>query len=134
MGCCCSVPQVLSEEVTTVRKQADLWQAQVQEGLSTIAKLQDCMEESANWSSAAVAEQNGAGESEPASSGTNLQGVLLKEQSRRAQLELQVQALCAELLRVHSSQQEVGRCLVPLLGGVEGRLLALRHAAAVKSR
>jgi hypothetical protein len=128
------VLQVLSDEVTTVRKQADLWQAQVQEGLSTISKLQDCMEESANWSTTAAAEHGVAGGSGAVDSGGHVQGVLLKEQARRAQLELQVQALCAELLRVHSAQQDVGRCLVPLLGGVEGRLLALRHAAAVKLR
>jgi hypothetical protein len=122
-----------------VKQQADLWQAQVQESLSTIARLQDCMEESAAWSSSAGAGTSQGGEASSgdgeAASGQQqqqvvLQGQLLKEQADRARLELQVRALCAELLRTHSAQQAYRKCMVPLLSGVEGRLLALHAFAA----
>jgi hypothetical protein len=134
--------QTLLETSKAAKQQADLWQAQVQESLSTIARLQDCMEESAAWSSSPG---TGASQAEDGSSRGDggaapgqqqqqqaeaLQGQLLKEQADRAKLELQVRALCAELLRVHSAQQAYRKCMVPLLSGVEGRLLALHAFAA----
>jgi hypothetical protein len=50
---------------------------------------------------------------------------------RCADLELQVRALCAELTRSHHAQQDIGRSLMPVLSGIESKLLQLHSVTRV---
>ncbi len=162
--------QVLADEVTEVRDTATRWELQVQEGLVTIDRLKDLLEESASWQPGQEQQQqqqqqqqtDGQRDSDLAAARGQLQGheastadgdpsfgvesasgdghqsspgssdpavlhrKLMAERIHAAQLDLQVQALCAELLRAHDAKRELGRSMVPALNGIENRLVQLR--------
>jgi hypothetical protein len=42
-----------------------------------------------------------------------------------------VRALCAELTRSHHAQQDIGRSLMPVLSGIESKLLQLHSVTRV---
>lgn len=77
------------------------------------------------------------GEAAAAGSGDaeqRLRATLAQQQARAAALELQVGVLAAQLLRSHAACARVRRSVLPLLGGVEARLLGLKAKAASKER
>jgi hypothetical protein len=74
----------------------------VQDALATIGRLQEMLQE-------------GGGRPGDADAAAQAQ-----------QQELQVRVLAAQLLRSHAAAQGVTGSIVPLLGGVEARLLALK--------
>eukprot|EP00884_Botryococcus_braunii_P008537 jgi/Botrbrau1/17685/Bobra.0166s0109.1 len=61
-----------------------------------------------------------------------LQHKLLAERARSATLDLQVRALCAELVRVADVTGNLGRAMLPALSGVAGRLTQLATVQASK--
>lgn len=58
-----------------------------------------------------------------------LQAELLGEKARAGELELQLRAVAAELLRSQHSSLELGRSFLPVLAGVEKRLSELCQKA-----
>ncbi|KIY93085.1 hypothetical protein MNEG_14877 [Monoraphidium neglectum] len=128
--------KLLGEQLAEARDQAARWEAQAQDGLSTISRLKDCLEDGAAWGGegGTTAEEGGgppqADESAEARA-ARLQGEVVSGQARAAALDLRSRALAAEVLRAHAARAALGRALVPLLSGVEARLLAAREAAAL---
>ena len=143
--------QVLSDEVAELKQAAGTWEQQAQESLGTIERLKDLLEDSAAWdddqgqpgaqpsgvgmdpaspqaAAAGEAAPEGAGAAAAAEAAARLRAALAREQQRGIALDLQVKALCAELLRAHGAQRELGRSMVPVLGGIEARLLAVSAA------
>jgi hypothetical protein len=55
-----------------------------------------------------------------------LRGTVLSLQSQVTGLEVQVKVLSSELLRSHAAFKQAGSSIVPLLSGIEARLLALQ--------
>lgn len=51
-----------------------------------------------------------------------LEAALLAEKARAADLELQLRALAAELLRSQQASMAIGKAVLPVLSGVEYRL------------
>jgi hypothetical protein len=141
--------QVLGEQLSEARAQAAGWEAQAQDGLSTIARLQDCLEEGAAWEGGG-ASGGGGGEDEGGGAGgggdagggggdeagsvgggavARLRSGVARREAKAAAADLRARALAAELLRAHAARGAAGRALVPLLSGVEARLRAARDAA-----
>ncbi len=54
-----------------------------------------------------------------------MEAALLSERARSAELELQVRALAAELLRAQAASMEMGKAVLPVLSGIEHRLTGL---------
>jgi hypothetical protein len=54
-----------------------------------------------------------------------LQALALREAARAAQLDVQVRALCAELLASRQAGRALGRGVLPLLSGIEARIARL---------
>jgi DNA repair exonuclease SbcCD ATPase subunit len=135
----------LQQELAEIREVAAKWEAQAQDSLLYIDRLKDLLEESAQWQPEAVlqaAGQAAAGgahangiATQTSSIGGEAQGdvyaALLKEQAHCAELEVQVRALCAELTRSHHAQQDIGRSLMPVLSGIENKLLQLHSVTRV---
>lgn len=53
----------------------------------------------------------------------SLEAALLAEKARCVEMELQVRALAAELLRSQQASMAIGRSVLPVLSGVEHRLV-----------
>lgn len=51
-----------------------------------------------------------------------LQAELLAQKAKGAELEVQVRALCLELTRMGAVSAQVQQGVMPVLGGIEGRL------------
>lgn len=130
--------QLLSEQLAEARELSSRWEAQAQDALSTISRLQDCLEEGAAWDAEnappAGADGGGGGGDVDAAGdkagGGGGGGSAAAAGAARAALELRSRALAAELLRAHAARGALSRALVPLLSGVEARLMAAREAAA----
>lgn len=77
-------------------------------------------------------QQQEGGESEPAAGQGGpqevdvLRGTVLSLQSQVTGLEVQVKVLSSQLLRSHAAFKQAGSSIVPLLSGVEARLLAVQ--------
>jgi len=126
----------LTEEVERTRRLAAGWEVQAQESLAQVDKLKDLLEESASWSaqqsSAAAAGADpagkagaGAGAGGPGDAASRLHALqqeMLAEKARVVDLEVQVRALAAELLRSQHANVALGRSVLPVLSGIELRL------------
>lgn len=90
----------------------------------TISRLQDLLAEAAapHGSSAA----DGTTEAPSDEEAGRLRAALLQQQVQAASLELQVKVLGVQLLRSHAAAKQASSSVMPLLSGVEARLLALR--------
>ncbi|GIL55447.1 hypothetical protein Vafri_11012 [Volvox africanus] len=118
----------LSDELRAQRTMAMNWERQAQDSIAQVDQLKDLLEDSARWSMAAVALTPGT--PTPASNGADggglsvqsLQAELLVEKARATELELQVRAMAAELLRCQHSTLDLGKSFLPMMVGVEKRL------------
>jgi hypothetical protein len=90
-------------------------------------RLKDFLEDSARWEASAAERAAAAAASAPAA---DPQQLLLAEQARCADLEVQCRALASELLRSQHLAVELGKGYLPLLLGVEERLVDLCRADA----
>lgn len=117
------VLQAMSSSTAEARAACSSWQAQAQDSLVTISRLQDLLAEAAapHGSSAA----DGTAEAPDEEAG-RLRAALLQQQVQAASLELQVKVLGVQLLRSHAAAKQASSSVIPLLSGVEARLLALK--------
>jgi hypothetical protein len=69
-----------------------------------------------------------------AGSPAKLRAALLQEQARSTALDVQVRVLSAQLVRAQAAYQAATRSLLPILGGVEARLLALQARSAPRTK
>jgi hypothetical protein len=69
-----------------------------------------------------------------AGSPAKLRAALLQEQARSTALDLRVRVLSAQLVRAQAAYQAATRSLLPILGGVEARLLALQARSAPRTK
>jgi hypothetical protein len=129
---------VLAEQLSEARAQAASWEAQAQDSLSTIARLQDCLEEGAAWDSGATSHGAGHAAAETSAAGAaadadaevrQLKAEAARRQAAAAAADLRARALAAELLKARAAAGAAGRALLPLLSGVEARLRATRDGA-----
>jgi hypothetical protein len=130
----------LAAAVGEARNTAALWEAQAQEALIQSNNLKDLLEESAQWSSSSIIENqfpegraSGGADAVTRSNSAEvkcqeLESKFLIEQARCASLEVQVRSLCAELTRVVADSAGLHRAAQPLLNDVEMRLSALLKA------
>ncbi|GIL85209.1 hypothetical protein Vretimale_10779 [Volvox reticuliferus] len=125
----------LSDELRAQRALAMNWERQAQDGIAQVDQLKDLLEDSAHWSMAAVPSTPGT--PPPVSNGADgegrsvqsLQAELLIEKARATDLELQVRAMAAELLRCQHSNLDLGKSFLPMMVGVEKRLAELCRKA-----
>ena len=116
----------LAETVLEVRSAAEAWEAQAQAGIAQCGQLKDLLEESASW--------GGGGDrpvEDPDAAAARCRGLeqeLLRQQARRAEAEIHVTALCAELTRLAAASTGAHRAVLPVLCGVEARLAAVLSA------
>lgn len=132
----------LAEELRASRALAANWEAQVQEGLQQIDRLKDLLEESATWSTLSTQPAGPGAAAAPAASGAGaateapqvqvLQSQLLGEKAKASELDVQLRAVVAELLRSQHANMALGKTFLPLLTGVERRLgdLCLKSSPA----
>jgi hypothetical protein len=153
--------QALAASATQARAEGEQWRAQAQSALQTIAQLQEMLAEGANWEASAAAAADAAADPDQSSSqqhaqdmqdspnstdaagdaaaaaagdAARLRAALLQEQARNAALDLQVRVLSAQLVRSQAAYQSGARSLLPILGGVEARLLALQARSAPRTK
>lgn len=153
--------QALAAAATQARAEGDQWRSQAQDALLTISQLQEMLAEGASWEASAAAaadapngtdqgssrqaaglQDSSSGEAHaaadagavPASSPAKLRAALLQEQARNAALDVQVRVLSAQLVRAQAAYQGAARSLLPILGGVEARLLALQARSAPRAK
>mmetsp|Transcript_2503 Transcript_2503/g.6433 ORF Transcript_2503/g.6433 Transcript_2503/m.6433 type:complete len:556 (-) Transcript_2503:205-1872(-) len=117
------------DELDAVRWLSAGWEAQAQDGLAQAERLKEMLEEAAGWSAgqAAAGPQAAMNGYVAAVNGTaptpqQLEAALLMEKARTAELELQLRALAAELLRSQQASMAIGKAVLPVLSGVEYRL------------
>lgn len=141
--------QAVQQQSAAAQQESRNWQAQAQDALVTVSRLQEMLAGDAAAAAAAAAPEavsgdggdgadpGGAGALCPAAGGEleQLRGTLAQQHAKVAALELQVSVLAVQLLRSHAACGRVSRSLLPLLGGVEARLLGLkaRTAGALKA-
>lgn len=160
---CALLPQALATSASQARAEGGQWRIQAQDALLTISQLQEMLAEGASWeaSAAAAADATAAGQNQghsqlggdlqdkhsssngaqgqssadsPADSLAQLRAGLLQEQARNAALDVQVRVLGAQLVRAQAAYQSATRTLLPILGGVEARLLALQARSAPRTK
>jgi hypothetical protein len=111
----------MSSSTAEARAACSSWQAQAQDSLVTISRLQELLAEAAApGGSSAAPEAAADGEA------GRLRAELLQQQVQAASLELQVKVLGVQLLRSHAAAKQASSSVMPLLSGVEARLLALK--------
>ncbi|KAK9824757.1 hypothetical protein WJX74_005324 [Apatococcus lobatus] len=137
----------LMQGTDALRESCSKWEAQATEGLEQNQKLMDLLSESAAWpeSAEAVPANDKPGSLQDSSrtgltaqaavsappSEIGLAQQLLQAHSRTAELELQVRALCCELLRAHESSGAAQRVMLPALSGIEAQLMELARLGSV---
>jgi hypothetical protein len=129
--------RALGEELERVRGACDAWEAQAQDALAHVERLKDMLEEAAGWEGARVAANNssstgaaGGGEGcSQLAKQHEVEAALLAERARSSELELQLRALAAELLRSQQASMAMGRAVLPVLSGIEHRLVNMGYSA-----
>lgn len=111
--------RALTDELASLRRICCKWENQSQDSLAHISRLKDLLEDSARWPSVQI---NDNGVPEPQD---DLHSYMLKEQARNADLEVKIRALCAEMLKTHQMNKDLSRSMLPVLNGIESRLLYL---------
>eukprot|EP00873_Tetraselmis_striata_P003140 jgi/Tetstr1/423404/TSEL_014085.t1 len=110
----------LAEGLSQQRMLSANWELQAQDGMLKAEQLKGMLEESASWQ---MQGQGAAGEeSSPESRIVELEGKLLAEQAKVADLDLQVRALTAELTKACQHTGELGRSMLPVLTAIESRV------------
>jgi hypothetical protein len=151
--------QALAASASQARAEGQQWRTQAQDGLLTISQLQEMLAEGASWEAsaadaAAASHSQGHADGHPsegavpnssttssssepqqqqqssAGSPAKLRAALLQEQARSTALDVQVRVLSVQLVRAQAAYQAATRSLLPILGGVESRLLALQARSA----
>lgn len=122
------VRQAQAESVAAAQEQSAQWRAQAQDALRSISELHKPLVNDLQQQPAPAAAQDGG------SAAVDLQAALLEEQKKCAHLDAQVRVLCAQLLRMQASYQAAGRTLLPILGGVEAKLLSLQARSASRTK
>lgn len=128
--------QAMASSTAEARKECSSWQAQTQDALLTINRLQELLAEATSNTAAAAAQQEASSprpgdETEaPEREVSRLRASVLQQQVQVTTLELQVRVLSMQLLRSHAACKQASSSVVPLLSGVEARLLALKARAA----
>ncbi|GLC43419.1 hypothetical protein PLESTM_001471400 [Pleodorina starrii] len=115
----------LADELRAQRALAANWERQAQDGIAQVEQLKDLLEDSARWGPAAAA----AGAAGAAVTVQSLEAELLGEKARATELELQLRAVAAELLRCQHSSLDLGKSFLPMMAGVEKRLAELCRKA-----
>jgi hypothetical protein len=156
--CVYLLPQALAASASQARSEGAQWRTQAQDALLTISQLQEMLAEGANWEASAAAAADAstgvdqansqqadglqdnsgtdaaaAGDA-AASSPAKLRAALLQEQAKSAALDVKVRVLIAQLVRAQAAYQTSTRSLLPILGGVEARLLALQARSAPRAK
>lgn len=114
----------MSSSCAEQRSRCSSWQAQAQDSLLTISRLQQQLQEAAGkptGDQSAVQDGSEAPEEEVG----KLRASILAQQMQVTELELQVKVLSMQLLRSHAAAKQASSTFMPLLSGVEARLLAL---------
>lgn len=113
----------LSSELQQAQRLAASWEAQAQDSLQNVDRLKDLLEESAGWSGAVAGAAAPDGTQQPgAVDGAAQAHLLLQEKAKSAELEVQLRALAAELVRAQHSNLTMGKSVLPILSGIEHRL------------
>jgi hypothetical protein len=121
--------RALSEELERVKGACDAWEAQAQDALAHVDRLKDMLEEAAGWEGARLAAANNSGAEGGNAKQQEVEAALLAERARSSELELQLRALAAELLRSQQASMAMGRAVLPVLSGIEHRLVNMGHSA-----
>jgi chromosome segregation ATPase len=103
-------------ELQEARKASASWEQQCQDALAQCERLKGLLEEGLTWNEG----QEGEGAT-PSAVGKLLK-LLNEERVRSQELELGARALAAELVRAQGASLDIGRTMLPVLSGVEGRL------------
>ncbi|KAI7845489.1 hypothetical protein COHA_001036 [Chlorella ohadii] len=125
----------LAESLAELRDTASKWEAQAQASLAQNERLKDLLEESATWSIPAA-----HGSTSVPGGGSNGGGSTAAAAAVQAAEALAAAAaagaLCMELTRAAQSSSQMQAALLPMLGGVESRLVqsALHFAAPIVGR
>lgn len=113
----------LADAVAAAQDLGSRWEAQLQEVLAQNRHLKSIIEDSAEWAMTPL--PDGGPQSSLEERCRQLESTLMGNQARCAELEGQVQALCAELSRVVNHSAALHRAIHPTLNGVELRLAAM---------
>ncbi|KAG2448456.1 hypothetical protein HYH02_006348 [Chlamydomonas schloesseri] len=149
----------LADDLRAARALATNWEKQAQDGIAQVEQLKDLLEDSARWEAATLAEHQhvaqhshpqGRGQYTHANGGSpgagtetvavmttapaqqtleRLRVELLGEKARATELELQLRAVAAELLRCQHGSLDLGKSFLPMMAGVEKRLAELCRKA-----
>lgn len=138
---CAAWLQVLADNGSDLKKDCAGWQSQAQDALSKLNQLQELLAESASWEATQAKLQSTSGDVTAPSAETTADGVeqsdvaslraaLLQQQSLNASLDLQLRVVSAQLVRACGAYRSVGRLLLPMFGGLESKLVALKSETA----
>ncbi|KAG2424522.1 hypothetical protein HXX76_014403 [Chlamydomonas incerta] len=140
----------LADDLRAARALATNWEKQAQDGIAQVEQLKDLLEDSARWEAATLAEHQQHHQGQLTVPGSSpiagavvttapapqtlerLRVELLGEKARATELELQLRAVAAELLRCQHGSLDLGKSFLPMMAGVEKRLAELcrkAHAA-----
>ncbi|KAJ9530884.1 hypothetical protein QJQ45_028832 [Haematococcus lacustris] len=119
--------KAVGDEAEQLRQLAAAWEATAQDSFGQVERLKEMLEEASSWGSSAAGQQArgkqpGAARSSAPGALAAVEASLLAERARSAELELQLRALAAELLRAQQASMAMGKAVLPVLSGVEHRL------------
>jgi len=101
----------------------------------TISRLQELLSEAAGQQQQQQQQPNGQANTDelsveeavpPEQEVAKLRAAMLQQQVQVTTLELQVKVLSTQLLRSHAAYKQASSSFLPLLSGVEARLLSLK--------
>lgn len=126
--------QAMSASSAEARQESRNWQAQTQDALVTISRLQELLSEAAGQQQQQQQPNDQAHTDEPSAKEAvppeqevaKLRAAMLQQQVQVTTLELQVKVLSTQLLRSHAAFKQASSSFLPLLSGVEARLLSLK--------
>ncbi|CAD7698057.1 unnamed protein product [Ostreobium quekettii] len=121
--------QALQGELEDCRSASKLWEASAQQALAQVEKVKDMLEESAKWKKDDQGFQDGeqaqATEGVPTPDANTVEEQLLEERARAVALDCKLRQVGATLVQAMQGNMQMRRSWLPVLHGIESRLMQL---------
>ncbi|DBA75487.1 hypothetical protein WJX77_004920 [Trebouxia sp. C0004] len=127
----------LMQGLAQMQESAQTWEVQAQENLQHMDQLKTLLEESAFWQSQSaqpsIADADGCNpDHQCVPDEAQLQKEVLQEKARATGLEVQIRALCLELVHARENAGLLSQSIVPTLGNIGSRIAQLLQVKAVQ--